>query len=69
LSDKTKELLSVSGFEFRNPSGVEDKDADLPHRLIRPVQDVDIRDGLMFGDKNVLELSNWDVRAIYADGF
>lgn len=69
LSDENKKLLSDAGFEFKDPSGDEEKDADLPHILIRPVQEIDTQDGWMFEGNNLMDLSNWDLRAIYADGF
>jgi hypothetical protein len=69
LRDTTKKLLCESGFEFKDPSGDEDMDADLPHVLIRPVNVGEKQDDFMFGDNNLQDLSNWDLRAIYADGF
>jgi hypothetical protein len=69
LNDENKKLLQQTGFEFKEPSGDDDKDGDLPHVLIRSVRTGWVQGEQMSGNNYLQDLSNWDLRAIYADGY
>jgi GNAT superfamily N-acetyltransferase len=69
LSADTRKILSDFDFDFVEPSGDPDQDADLSHILLKPTRQEKLHDGWAIGDSDLLELANWDLRAIYSDSY
>jgi GNAT superfamily N-acetyltransferase len=67
LSLDRKQLLTEFGFRFAEFD--EQKSADFPPLvLVRPVRLDMVRGKWKIHEHNMLEMSNWDLRAIYSDG-
>ena len=69
LSDEVKTLLKSHAFHFSSDTTATDGEVWQPHVLVRPVRsDIPPTDWRL-GDRDLLNLADWDLRAIYSDNF
>jgi hypothetical protein len=69
LSRERKQLLDKYGFQF---SDYKEEDESLhfpPLVLFKPIQKSSVDTNGLINNRDMLDLGNWDLRAIYSDGF
>jgi len=69
LGDEEKDLLRKIGFRFSTGSENSRGDYYRPNVLITPISHECSKGNWSISDRQLLELANWDLRAIYSDAF
>ena len=67
LSEDVRTLLQNRGFRYwQEPKGVKRSDSTI---LVRPVHHEILNADWVIAGQSLLDLSNWDLRMIYSDGY
>jgi GNAT superfamily N-acetyltransferase len=69
LPDEVKVLLSECNFHFLEEAYSLENALYCPSILVRPVRPEMLQRDWVFADRQLLDMSNWDVRAIYSDDY
>jgi GNAT superfamily N-acetyltransferase len=69
LSREKKQLLHKFGFQFSDYKEEEDSQHFPPLVLFKPIQKSSVDTYIQINNQDMLDLGNWDLRAIYSDGY
>ena len=69
LQDEAKKLLQENGFHLLEEAESPTQAPYQPSLLVRSILSHKLQSDWMLGDRRLLDMSNWDLRAIYSDNF